>query len=435
MTRAYWHEGLLEEAVFSLFVRRLPPTRNYLVACGLEDALAYLENLRFAPASLDYLATLPEFTDDFLAWLSGLRFTGSVRAVPEGTPVFAGEPLLEVRAPLPEAQLAETYVMNQVHLATLLASKAARVVTAAGGRTVVDFGLRRMHGTDAGMKAARAFCVAGIGVTSNLAAGSAYGIPVSGTMAHSYIQAHEDEEEAFRAFASLYPGTTLLVDTYDTLEGVRTVARLASELGEAFTVDAIRLDSGDLAALSRESRRILDGAGLEEVSIFASGGLDEDLIADLVAADAPIDGFGVGTSMGVSRDAPALDIAYKLVAYGGEGRIKLSPGKELLPGPKQVYREEEGGVAIRDHLTRADEDAPGRPLLVPVMEEGHRLAAGRVTMKEASEVARREIARLPGRVRALRPAEPTYPVLTSARLEADQARAARRAQADGPPRA
>jgi nicotinate phosphoribosyltransferase len=429
MARAYRREGLLDEAVFSLFVRQLPPTRNFLLACGLDEVLAYLEGLRFRPRALDYLSTLPEFDDDFLAWLSELRFEGSVRAVPEGTPLFAGEPLLEIRAPLPVAQLVETYVMNQVHLQTLLASKAARVVAAAAGRPVVDFGLRRMHGTDAGLKSARAFYVAGVRATSNLAAGSAYGIPVRGTMGHSYIQAHESEEEAFRAFASLYPGTTLLVDTYDTLEGVRTVARVVAASAGDIRVGAIRLDSGDLDGLSRESRRILDEAGLGSVKIFASGGLDEDSVAALVRADAPIDGFGVGTGMGVSRDAPSLDIAYKLVSYGGEGRIKLSPGKELLPGPKQVRRVEEEGRAVRDHLTLAEEEAPGRPLLVPVMEGGERLAAGRVSLELAAERAEREVSLLPERLRGLAPAEPPYPVQVSERLRSEQALAARRARA------
>ena len=429
MARAFWREGLVDEAVFSLFVRDLPPTRNFLLACGLEDVLAYLEGLRFERSALEYLSTLPEFDDAFLEWLSGLRFQGSVRAVPEGTPVFAGQPLLEVRASLPVAQLVETYVMNQVHLQTLLASKAVRVVAAAAGRPVVDFGLRRTHGTDAGLKAARAFYVAGVRSTSNLAAGSAYGIPVSGTMGHSYIQAHDSEEEAFRAFASLYPGTTLLVDTYDTLAGVRKVARLSAESGEGLRVGAIRLDSGDLASLSRESRSILDAAGLARVQIVASGGLDEDRIEELVRADAPIDGFGVGTGMGVSADAPALDIAYKLVSYGGEGRVKLSPGKELLPGPKQVRRVEKAGRAVRDRLTRADEEGAGRPLLVPVMEDGLRVEAGRRTLQEAAERAAREIALLPDRLRALAPADPGYLVEISERLLADRARAARRARA------
>ncbi len=427
MARAYRSEGLTGEAVFSLFVRELPATRNYLVACGLDTALGYLETLRFGSSALDYLSSLPEFSGEFLEWLAAFRFEGSVRAVPEGTPLFAGEPILEVTASLPAAQLVETFLMNQVHLQTLLASKASRVVTAAADRPVVDFGLRRIHGVDAGLKGARAFRVAGVDATSDLAAGQAYGIPVSGTMGHSYVQAHDSEEEAFRAFVDLYPGTTLLVDTYDTLEGVRTVARLAAGTRRDFPVGAIRLDSGDLAALARESRRILDAAGLEHVRIFASGGLDELRLAALVESGAPIDGFGVGTAMGVSSDAPSLDIAYKLVAYGGKGRVKLSEGKELLPGPKQVFREEEAGRAVRDHLVRADESAPGRPLLVPVMEGGRRLETGRADLDEIRERARREKERLPDRVLSLEPAVPPYPVIASRRLRTEQARAARRA--------
>lgn len=420
MLQAYWREGMEGEAVFDLFVRRLPARRNYLLACGLDDALRYLETARFPPAGLDWLASRDEFSTDFCDWLAGFRFTGSVRAVPEGTPVFPDEPILEVAGPIAEAQLAETFLMNQVHVQTVLASKAARVVHAAAGRGVVDFGLRRMHGTDAGMKAARAFHVAGVTATSNVLAGAVYGVPVAGTMAHSYIQAHDDEYAAFRAFATLYPGTILLVDTYDTIEGVEKVVRLARELGDAFRVRGIRLDSGDLAELAFRSREILDGAGLDEVEIFASGGLDEEEIAAVVAADAPITGFGVGTGMGVARDAPALDIAYKLVEYGGAGRLKLSPGKRILPGPKQVFRVEEGGRAARDVIGRAGEDQPGRPLLVEVMRSGERLAAGRVDLDRARERAADEIGRLPDHVRAIEPADPPYPVDVSDALEAHQ---------------
>jgi len=420
MLQAYWREGMDGEAIFDLFVRRLPDSRNYLIACGLDDALRYLETARFPPDGLDWLASRDEFSADFCDWLAGFRFTGSVRAVPEGTPVFPDEPILEVTAPIAEAQLAETFLMNQVHLQTVLASKAARVVHAAAGRGIVDFGLRRMHGTDAGMKAARAFHVAGVSATSNVLAGAVYGVPVTGTMAHSYIQAHDDEYAAFRAFASLYPETILLVDTYDTIEGVEMVVRLAGELGDDFRVRGIRLDSGDLAELAFRSREILDGAGLEEVEIFASGGLDEEEIAAVVAADAPIDGFGVGTGMGVARDAPALDIAYKLVEYGGEGRLKLSPGKRILPGPKQVFRVEEEGRAVRDVIGRAEESQPGRPLMVEVMRAGERLEQGRVELDAARERASDEIGRLPDRIRSIEPADPPYPVEISDALETHQ---------------
>jgi nicotinate phosphoribosyltransferase len=286
MLQAYLEEGMHEEAVFSLFVRRLPERRNYLLACGLDAVLRYLENLRFTDDSIDYLASVGSFSGRFLEWLAGFQFTGDVHAMPEGTPVFANEPILEVAGPMPEAQLAETFVMNQVHLATLLATKAARVVTAAQGRKVVDFGPRRMHGTDAAMKAARAFHIAGVAATSNVLAGHVYGVPIAGTMAHSFVQAHDTEMAAFRGFSRVFPETILLVDTYDSVEGVRRVVALAQELGAAFKVRGVRLDSGDLAALAFQARTLLDEAGLERVEIFASGGLDEYVIADLLAKGA-----------------------------------------------------------------------------------------------------------------------------------------------------
>lgn len=417
MLQAYWREGMDGEATFSLFVRRLPKARNYLLACGLDDVLRYLETLRFDSDALDYLSSLEPFSPEFLEWLERFRFAGDVEAVPEGTPVFAHEPILEVTAPIAQAQLVETFVMNQIHLQTVLASKAARVVEAARGRAVVDFGLRRMHGADAGMKAARAFHVAGVAATSNVLAGQVYGLRVTGTMAHSYVQAHDGEMEAFRAFADLYPGTTLLVDTYDTLAAVRKVIRLAREIGEAFTVRAIRLDSGDLAGLALEARRMLDEAGLEDVEIFASGGLDEYGVDRVVNAGAPITAFGVGTGMGVSSDAPSVDIAYKLTSYAGRGRLKLSPGKPILPGRKQVFRMEEDGMAEGDVIARAGEDLDGRPLLSPVMRRGERLPAARADLDAARARARSEIDRLPPRVRALEPAEPPYRVELSPALD------------------
>ncbi len=417
MLQAYWAEGLTDRAVFSLFVRRLPETRNYLLAAGLDAALTYLENLRFSDEAIAYLSSAGFLRPDFVEWLAELRFTGDVRAVPEGTPVFAEEPLLEVEAPLPEAQLVETFVMNQVHVQTLLASKGARVKAAAEGRNVVDFGLRRIHGADAGLKAARAFYIAGLGGTSNVLAGKLYGIPVTGTMAHSYIQAHDDEMEAFRAFVREFPDTVLLVDTYDTLDGVRKVVRLAEELGDAFAVHAIRLDSGDLVALSRSARDILDDAGLQRVRIFASGGLDEWRVRDLVRADAPIDGFGVGTNMGVSADAPSLDIVYKMTGYAGQGRVKLSSGKSTLPGGKQVFRiEDDGGVAVRDVIARDDEELHGRALVRSVMRNGRRLTEGSEDLERARRRAADGVAHLPRRLLELEPADPPYPVEISSDL-------------------
>lgn len=418
MLQAYVEREMFDEAVFSLFVRRLPAQRNYLLACGLEDALHYLENMRFDSGSLDYLASLGTFSDRFLKWLADFRFTGDVHAVPEGTPVFANEPILEVVAPLPQGQLVETFVMNQVHLQTMLASKAARVVAAADGRSVVDFGARRIHGTDAAVKGARAFTIAGVQGTSDVVAGRTYGIPVVGTMAHSFIQSFGDEMAAFRAFAAIYPETVLLIDTYDTLQGARNVVALARELGEKFRIKAVRLDSGDLADLGIRTRAILDQGGLASVELFASGGLDEYKVAEIVGRGAPFAGFGVGTAMGVSDDAPSLDIAYKLCAYGGHGRLKLAPGKPVLPGRKQVFRLEDDGKSVRDVIARETEDLPGRPLLVPVMRDGKRLPGDATDLAAAGARARDEIARLPEPVRAIAPADPPYPVGVSAALTA-----------------
>jgi nicotinate phosphoribosyltransferase len=419
MLQAYWAGEMCEEAVFSLFVRDLPAERNFLLAAGLDNALHYLENVAFDGDAIAFLADRTELDPGFLDWLAGFRFSGEVRAVPEGTPVFANEPILEVAAPLPEAQLVETFVMNQIHLQTTLASKAARVVSAATGRDVIDFGLRRIHGVDAGLKAARAFHIAGVAGTSNVLAGRAYGVPLSGTMAHSYIQAHADELQAFRDFARSFPETVLLVDTYDTAEGVRRVVRLAEELGDDFRVRGVRLDSGDLGALAFEARSILDAAGLHGVRIIASGGLDEGQVAELVASGAPIDAFGVGTRMGVSSDAPTLDMAYKLTEYAGEGRMKLSTGKVSLPGRKQVFRLEEEGRAVRDVIARADEELPGRPLLRTVMRGGRRLPEGRVELDAARAEARRGLAAMPERLLRLEPADPPYPVEVSRALSRD----------------
>jgi nicotinate phosphoribosyltransferase len=422
MLQAYVAEQMHDRAVFSLFVRRLPERRNYLVACGLDAVLSFLETLRFDRPALEYLASLGRFSDRFLQFLADLRFTGDVYAVPEGTPVFANEPLVEVEAPIAEAQLVEAFVMNQIHLQTVLASKAARVVEAAQGRPVIDFGLRRTHGIDAGLKAARAFHIAGVQATSNVAAGQAYAIPVAGTLAHSYIQAHEDEGAAFRAFARIYPDTVLLVDTYDTLDGVQRVIALARELGSEFRIAGVRLDSGDLGSLAARARRLLDAAGLGRVTIFASGGLNEDEIAGLLASGAPIDAFGVGTDMAVSRDAPGLDIAYKLVEYAGRPRTKLSTGKVLLPGSKQIFRVERDGRAERDVLGRRDDEPCGRPLLQRVMGGGRRLPAGRATLAAARALAQVERGRLPPQVRGLAPASPAYRVDLSPALarEADR---------------
>lgn len=372
MAQAYVAEGMFEPASFSLFYRNLPDDRNYVLSCGVEDVVDFLGDLRFGDEDLAYLRETGQFSDAFIDWLADFEFAGDVHALPDGTPVFPQEPLLEVTAPAPQAQIVETWVMNQMHVQSVLATKASRIVNAAAGRPVLDFGLRRIHGADNGLKAARAFHVAGVTATSNVLAGKVYGVPISGTMAHSYVQAHDSEMDAFRKFAAEFPETVLLVDTYDTVEGVKKVVRLAEELGDDFRVQGIRIDSGDLAGLAGRSREILDEAGLDEVSIFVSGGLNEFEIRDMVAAGAPIDGFGVGTAMGLSADAPDLDIAYKLVEYGGAGRMKLSSGKPTLPGAKQIFRRVEGGRAVGDTLGRRDEELEGRPLLEPFMIDGER---------------------------------------------------------------
>ncbi|MGM0558387.1 MAG: nicotinate phosphoribosyltransferase [Myxococcota bacterium] len=419
MAQAYVAEGMhAEKGTFSLFSRELPERRNFLLAAGLASALELLEELQFSVDDIDYLHSLGTFSDQFLEYLRTFEFQGDIWAPPEGTPVFPNEPWIEVEAPIPQAQIAETLILNQLNSPTILASKAARVVAAAQGRSVVDFGLRRMHGADGATNAARAYHIAGVTATSNVMAGKQFGVPVTGTMAHSYIQAHDDEMEAFRRFVSEFPETVLLVDTYDTLAGVDKVIELADELGDGFRVRGIRLDSGDLGDLATKSRAKLDEAGLEDVEIFASGGLDEDKIAAFVDEGRPIDGFGVGTRMGVSSDAPKLDCAYKLVEYAGEGRLKLATGKHTLPGKKQVFRQYEDGVARRDVIGRRGEELDGRPLMIEVMRQGERLDAGRTDIDLARERAANEIAKLPERIRRIEPADEPYEVKLSAELEA-----------------
>ncbi len=429
MLQAYFEERMTERSVFSLFVRRLPPNRNFLIACGLDPVLDYLESLRFTQRDLAYLDSLGIFSKRFLLWLTDFRFTGDVHAVREGTPLFANEPILEVEAPLPEAQLIETFVINQVQLQTMLASKAHRVVTAAQGRSIIDFGARRMHGTDAAVNAARAFWIAGVNATSNVLAGKRFGISVAGTMAHSYIQAHGNEAAAFRAFANLYPDTVLLVDTYDTLTGVQKIIDLANQLGEDFKIRAVRLDSGDLLDLSLRVRDALDQAGLDRVQIIASGSLDEYEIDALLSSGAPLDGFGVGTAMGVSADAPYLDIVYKLTSYAGDGRVKLSANKPVLPGRKQVFRNADGDRDTGDTIARVDEDLSGRPLLGPVMRDGARLVPQIDNLAETRRYAAEQIARLPETVRALSDADPPYPVEISPKLNAYHEEVVRRTAA------
>lgn len=440
MAQAYDAEGMDEPAVFELFFRELLPERNYLVAAGLADVLDALAHLRFSDDDLAYLRGLDRFSPKFLDRLRQFRFTGDVYAMPEGTPVFANEPVVQVVAPILEAQLIETLVLNQVHLQTVAASKAARLVAAAGGRTVVDFGSRRAHGADAALKVARTSYLVGAAGTSLVLAGKRYGIPVFGTMAHSYIQAHDDEGIAFEVFARLYPQATLLVDTYDTLQGVQRVIDLSRRLSERIRPGAIRLDSGELGELARQARQMLDAVGLNSIRIFASSELDEYAIAALVAQGAPIDGFGVGTKLAVADGAPHIDLVYKLVEYAGQPRIKLSSQKVLYPGRKQVFRFVEQGRMVRDVIARHDETLDGElrgselrgsePLLQPVMRAGQRLPAGQVSLEETRSYARRELTeRLPEAVQSLAAADPPYPVTFSAALQHDLAALRRTAPA------
>ena len=420
MAQAYDAEHMEDIAVFELAFREMPPRRNYIVAGGLRDVLDYLSSFHFSSEDLSYLHRRGGFSTGYIERLRSLQFTGEVYAMPEGTVVFPNEPILQIVAPIIEAQLAETFVLNQVHLQSVLAAKASRVVTAARGRSVVDFGSRRAHGTDAALKVARVTYLAGGNGTSNVLAGKMFDIPVFGTMAHSYIQAHDDEYQAFEAFAALYPETALLVDTYDTLMGVRNLIRLSQKIGKRFPVKAIRLDSGDFGVLAREARKLLDKAGLQAVEIFASSGLDEYKVQKLVDAEAPIQGFGVGTNLVVSEDAPALDMAYKLVEYAGKGRLKLSTKKVLYPGRKQVFRQVEQGYMVRDVIARFDESLPGTPLLEPVFQ--HREVSRNPTLNQSRHVLQEGLRKLPGHLLELDQAESPYPVLFSDGLQADLAR-------------
>jgi nicotinate phosphoribosyltransferase len=422
MFGAYVRERMWAPASFELYFRRPPAARGFLVAAGLEQALDFLEGLRFTTDELDWLRAQPWASPELVEALRELRYGGDVDAVPEGTVLFADEPLLRVTAPLPVAQLVESRLINLLHYQTLVASKAVRSVLAAPpGCLLVDFGLRRAHGAEAGLLAARASYLAGFAGTATVLAGARWGIPVYGTMAHSYVQAHDDEADAFRAFARGYPGAaTLLIDTYDTEAGARKVAELARELaaGGGPRIAAVRIDSGDLGAHARRVRAILDDAGLHGISIFASGNLDEYAIAALAGDGAPIGGYGVGTALATSADAPALDCVYKLVEYEGRARRKRSEHKTTWPGRKQVYRMRAAeGRFERDVLALAGEAVSGEPLLVPVMRAGRRLAAPEPLAALRARM-REQLAALPEPLRRLAPPALPYPVEVSAGIRA-----------------
>jgi nicotinate phosphoribosyltransferase len=427
MAASYLRRGMNEPAIFELFARKLPPERDWLLAAGLGPTLELVRGLRFGPRELDYLRSLDVFAEEFIEYLAGFRFSGDVEAMPEGTVCFANEPLIRVTAPRIEAQLLETLLLNQVNFQTLIATKSARVVLAAGngepgaGERVIDFSPRRDHGTDAAMKVARSAAVAGCGGTSNVAAAMRYGLRPVGTMAHSYVLSFESEAAAFRAFMEDFPeAAVILVDTYDTLEGVGNAVSACRETG--IRLAGVRLDSGDLLELSRAARRLLDDAGMSETRITASGDLQEQRIAELVAAGAPVDMWGVGTDLGTSRDSPVVNGVYKLVAdmrgEGWRGVWKHSPDKETVPGPKQVFRRQEAGVMRGDVIAAHDERLDGEPLLVAAMRGGEPI------LRESLEQIRRrsaaQLAALPERLRLRSSgsaAEP-YPVSYSERLRA-----------------
>lgn len=420
MLKGYLDREMRETATFEFFVRTLPAERGFLIAAGLEQALAYLEQMHFTAEELAWLAGPGGFAEAFVDYLSKWRFTGDVHAMPEGTVCFANEPLLRVTAPIMEAQLVESRLINLLHFQTLIASKAARCVLAAPNKLLVDFGLRRAHGAEAGLLAARASYLAGFDGTATILAETLFGIPSFGTMAHSFIQTHDDEVQAFYDFACSHPhNTVLLIDTYDTERGARRVVEVAPRLqAQGITIQAVRLDSGDLNQEARRVRAILDAGGLKGVNIFCSGNLDEYHLLQLLEQGAPIDGFGIGTRLDVSSDVPYLDCAYKLQEYAGRPRRKRSPGKATWPGRKQVYRHyaTEDGRMVGDVLTLADDPQGGEPLLQPVMRAGRRLRPP-TPLGELRERVRQQLSRLPDSLRELRQVA-AYPLSVSSRLRA-----------------
>ena len=402
MLQGYFERGMNKTAAFEFFVRKLRPGRGFLLAAGLEQVLDFLEQARFTPQELDWLRSTGRFSNEFIDWLAAWRFEGDVQAMPEGTVCFPDEPLLRVVAPLPQAQLIETRLINLLHFQTLIASKAARSVLMAPCKLLVDFGLRRAHGAEAGLLAARATYLAGFSGSSTVQAGQRFGIPVFGTMAHSFVQAHDSETDSFRSFARAQPGNVvLLIDTYDTEAAAHKVVTLAPELaGQGIAIKGVRLDSGDLGELARRVRRILDDGGLRSATIFASGDLDEYRLRGLLAQGAPIDGFGIGTRLDTSADVAYLDCAYKLQEYAGRPRRKRSIGKATWPGRKQVWRSyDEQGRMAGDVISVENDTQAGEPLLVPVMRKGRRLATPPLTDIRSRAAA--GLAQLPDPLRRL----------------------------------
>ncbi|HWC94117.1 MAG TPA: nicotinate phosphoribosyltransferase [Pseudolabrys sp.] len=418
MVQAYLDRGENKEAVFEFFVRRLPARRGFLLAAGLADALDYLEGLRFSDADIDWLKSTGRFRANLIDYLRAFRFTGDVHAMPEGSVCFANEPLLRVTAPLPQAQLVETRLINILHFQTLIASKAARMVLAAPGKVLSDFGLRTAHGAEAGLFSARASYLAGFAGAANVEAGARYGVPIVGTMAHSFVQVHDDEAQAFEDFARARPdGVILLIDTYDTEAGARKVVSLAPKLAaDGIAIRGVRIDSGDLAAQARKVRAILDAGGLQEVIILVSGGINEDVLQSMMNEKAPIDGYGIGVNLDASIDAPSLDCAYKLQEYAGTPRRKLSEGKATWPGRKQVWRAYDlQGRMCGDTLSLETDKYAGETLVKPAMRGGKRLLPA-PTLTQIREHAKRELDSLPDALKRLQPSD--YPVTVAQPLRA-----------------
>jgi nicotinate phosphoribosyltransferase len=426
MVQAYLDRGEHGEAVFEFFVRRLPARRGFLLAAGLEDALDYLETLSFSAADIEWLKSSGRFRSNLLDYLAAFRFTGDVHAMPEGTVCFPNEPLIRITAPLPQAQIVETRLINILHFQTMVASKAARMVLAAPGKALSDFGLRTAHGAEAGLFSARASYIAGFSGVANVEAGRRYGIPLVGTMAHSFVQIHDDEGQAFEHYARSRPeGVILLIDTYDTEAGARRVVELAPRLKrDGIVIRGVRIDSGDLTASARKVRGILDGGGLSDVIILVSGGINEDVLQAMARDHAPIDGFGIGVNLDASIDAPSLDCAYKLQEFGGRPRRKRSEGKATWPGRKQVWRACDADGRLRGDVLSVESDThAGEPLIVPVMRGGKRLAPAE-SLAAIRSRANRELGRLPAPLARLEPGH-AYPVtiapaLTALAQEADR---------------
>ncbi len=423
MAASYFEQQMFEGATFSLFVRGYPPSRRYFVSAGLAEVLSYLEDLKFNDDDIQYLDKTGLFKTDFLSYLRKFRFSGDVHALTEGRIFFANEPILEVTAPLIEAQIVETFIINAVNLQVMIATKASRCVHAAWPRKLVDFSLRRTQGKDAGMKVARASFIGGFIGTSNVLAGKVYDIPIFGTMAHSYITSFEREIDAFRAFAQAFPeNTVLLVDTYDTIQGAIKAAEVGKEMAKkGQRLKAVRLDSGDMAKLSQKVRKILKDSGLHDATIFASGGFDEYKIQKVFDQGADIDSFGVGTKMGVSADAPYLDMAYKLVKFDGRPVLKLSPGKMTLPSEKQIFRFfNPDGKMERDIIgLRDDQFRKGAPLLEKVMDNG-KIISQSLTLPQIQGRFLEEFSNLDDKYKAIKGKDEIFPVDLSPRLKSLQ---------------